>query len=414
MSNVKLFLFIIVTQLIVANAYPAVPNILSCDEDQWRDTKELIESRGFIRETHKVTTKDGYILTVFRLRDYCALVERPKPVILQHGLLDTSRSWLVASPGGHAYEAETADENNIGNTLGFELGKRCFDVWLPNSRGNKYSFEHERLTNQSLQFWDFTYDEMIMYDLPATIDYILTKTEHKSLNYVGHSQGTLIMFGLLSTRPEYQEKVDKFIALAPVARVSNIYTPFRHLSKFYFAFSWMSSMKGPFLLSTTAKRYITRFICNSPVRSLCSNLLFSISGFSQDNLNISRIGVYSAEYPGGTSFKNMLHWLQAIRSGDFKKFDYGLTGNLEHYGSATPPRYNMDRIAKTKIYLFSARNDWLAPPEDVDFIRESLGTPPALDYVVPDDQFNHNDFLFSLKTGPLVNQKVYDILVDKL
>lgn len=37
-----------------------------------------------------------------------------------------------------------------------------------------------------------SYDEMIKYDLPATINFILKKTGQKQIYYVGHSQGTLI------------------------------------------------------------------------------------------------------------------------------------------------------------------------------------------------------------------------------
>lgn len=412
MVSSTFFVAVIVAHLAATSAYPALEVTLN-DEDVTRDTMQLIESRGYFGESHRVLTDDGYILTVFRFRNYCAMKQRPRPIVLHHGLLDTSRSWLVATPGGHAMEANTANDSNIGSTLGFELGKRCFDVWLPNSRGNRYSQEHIKYTNKSYEFWEFTYDEMIQYDLPVVIDYVLEMTGHKKLDYIGHSQGTLIMFGLLSTRPEYQAKVNKFLALAPVARCNHIHTSFRHLSKVYFLFSWLNKVKGPFLLSTSTKRYITRFICNSPVRTLCSNLLFAISGFSPDNLNVSRMGVYSHEYPGGTSMKNMVHWLQGVRSGEFKKFDYGSTKNVQVYGRPTPPPYQLGRINDTKIYLFSAVNDWLAPPEDVDFIRETIGTKLELDYVVPDAQFNHNDFLFSINAGKLVNRKVYEVLKDQ-
>lgn len=407
----KISLVVLLAHLALVNSYPAL-NILKCDPDQFLDSIGLIDSRGFLSETHRVTTADGYILSVHRLRSPCSIERRPRPTVLHHGLLETSRTFLVSSPGGHIDESEYANETNVGNTIAFELGKRCFDVWLPNSRGNKYSQEHRIYTNKSLEFWDFSYDEMIRYDLPAVVDYILEETEHKNLDYIGHSQGTLIMFGLLSTRQDFNKKINKFIALAPVARVQHIHTPFKYFSKLYLLFSWMNKAKGPFMLSTTAKQYITRFICNSPVRSLCSNVLFAISGFSNNNLNLTRIGVYSAEYPGGTSFKNMVHWLQGIRSGDFKRYDYG-SKNFDIYGQSIPPKYDLKQITHPNIYLFSARNDWLAPPEDVDFIRSEIGSKPKVDYVVPNDQFNHNDFMFALRSGELVNQKIYNILTDK-
>jgi len=35
---------------------------------------------------------------------------------------------------------------------------------------------------------------------------------------------------------------------------------------------------------------------------------------------------------GGTSAKNLLHWTQNMRSGDFRPFDYGAKGNMVAYG----------------------------------------------------------------------------------
>ena len=37
------------------------------DPDVGKSTVELIEARGYVAETHQVTTADGYILTMHRL-----------------------------------------------------------------------------------------------------------------------------------------------------------------------------------------------------------------------------------------------------------------------------------------------------------------------------------------------------------
>lgn len=49
--------------------------------------------------------------------------------------------------------------------------------------------------------------EMAELDMPAIIDAILSRTGFKNLHYVGHSRGTTVMFALLASQPEYNDKV---------------------------------------------------------------------------------------------------------------------------------------------------------------------------------------------------------------
>ena len=45
---------------------------------------------------HDVTTDDGYILRLFRIQNKGTTIkEGLKPIILQHGLLDSSDTWLI-------------------------------------------------------------------------------------------------------------------------------------------------------------------------------------------------------------------------------------------------------------------------------------------------------------------------------
>ena len=58
---------------------------------------------------------------------------------------------------------------------------------------------------------------MIDYDLPAAFEYIHNVTK-KKIHYVGHSQGTLIMFGALSQKNiAIRSLLASFSALGPVA-----------------------------------------------------------------------------------------------------------------------------------------------------------------------------------------------------
>jgi len=53
----------------------------------------------------------------------------------------------------------------------------------------------------------FSWDEMVAYDLPAMINFILLTSGKSELFYVGHSQGSLIAFTGLSRDVQLAAKV---------------------------------------------------------------------------------------------------------------------------------------------------------------------------------------------------------------
>ena len=48
---------------------------------------------------------------------------------------------------------------------------------------------------------------------------------------------------------------------------------------------------------------------------MCENGFEIIAGPDKGNMNKTRLPVYMAHYPAGTSVKNMLHYAQMVRSG---------------------------------------------------------------------------------------------------
>ena len=78
---------IIFILLILFEALNALKQI---DPDEYRNTIELITSKGYPAEEHPVTTKDGYILRMHRIPNGKNGNHKPnKPIVfLQHGLLD--------------------------------------------------------------------------------------------------------------------------------------------------------------------------------------------------------------------------------------------------------------------------------------------------------------------------------------
>jgi hypothetical protein len=60
--------------------------------------------------------------------------------------------------------------------------------------------------------------------------------------------------------------------------------------------------------------------------------------------------------PGGTSAKNLIHWLQ-ILNGPLRQFDYGERKNLAVYNSTEPPYYDLNVFKQFDIDIFITKSD---------------------------------------------------------
>ncbi|OQR70799.1 gastric triacylglycerol lipase-like [Tropilaelaps mercedesae] len=152
----------------------------------------------------------------------------------------------------------------------------------------------------------------------------------ESLYYVGHSQGTMVMFGLLSIWPEYQKKVKAFAALAPVANVTTITSPIRWLTPLSDDLAqlieWMGT--GEFLSNSKFINFLAKTVCDLAItREICEDAIFLICGPDSQQLNITRLSVYLSHTPAGTSVRNVLHYAQLIKARRFQMYDFGVTEN---------------------------------------------------------------------------------------
>lgn len=398
------------------------------DPDEDRDIAQLIESRGFGCERHYITTEDGYILSVFRMINPLVdvnLVSKKRPIVLQHGLLASGVDFLIASPGGSIKEwvdrgfidndfnsiYDNSIDDTVANNLGFVLANLGYDVWISNTRGNVYSRNHTHLDpDKDSEFWQFTFDEMVAYDCPAVINHVLKETKQETLGWVGHSQGTLMMFGLLASKPEYSNIVKPFIALAPVARIDHIKSPIRLLSKIKPIVDYFKKHAEELLPNSGMIKHLEKHICTPKFHFICTDIVFMLMGFDSEQLNMTRLPVYAAHLPAGTSTWNIVHFSQLLKSTALLKYDFGVKGNLRKYGSPNPPKYPLEKINSTNIALFYSKNDLLADPKDVSILKSILKGPLLLDYLVPFKKWNHMDFTYGIQSGYYINRIVIDVL----
>ncbi|KAJ4730122.1 Lipase [Melia azedarach] len=318
----------------------------------------MVEKQNYVCEEHKVITKDGYILSMQRIpvgRSGGERGNRP-PVLLQHGLLMDAITWLLLPPE---------------KSLALVLADNGYDVWLANTRGTKYSRGHVSLSPDESVFWNWSWDELVAYDLPATFQYVHDQTGQK-LHYVGHSLGTLIALASFSEN-QLVNKLRSAALLSPIAYVGQMTSPLAKNAADNFlaeALYWLGL--DEFDPRGEAVIKLLKDICKKPGVD-CTNLLTSFTG-QNCCLNSSIVDIFLEHEPQPTATKNMIHLAQMIREGTIRMYDYkNEEVNKKHYGQPNPPAYNMTSIPNDlPLFLSYGGADALSDVNDVKILLDSL------------------------------------------
>ncbi|CAH2056966.1 unnamed protein product, partial [Iphiclides podalirius] len=409
-ANVTLNALIFLVFVAFANVlrFPAFPineqtkRSLGYPGDSLLNFTELTGHYGYASEEHSVVTDDGCVLRLFRItrgRKHRGRTRRP-PVILMHGLLQSSDAWLDAGP-----EAG----------LAYLLADAGFDLWVGNVRGNYYSRGHVRLdADKDAEYWQFSVDEIGRHDVPATINYVLKYTNSERVNYIGFSQGAGTYFVMCSERPEYCDKARVLVALAPAARQTNTKSlPYRTLMESVRSLEGVLKLSGvqevfskgalsqEFLAFFCQFSWLTEYVCG------IGEALFD--SFHPGSIRNETLRTLFGHFPAGTSVHNLVRYGQSMRSAKFEKFDYGKTKNLEVYGSSRPPEYNLSAVTLPVMVLYG-ESDHLVDPKDVFWLVSKL--PNVVETVKVDDPlWNHLDVTYSSLTKDRIFPKIYDILL---
>uniref|UniRef100_A0A670HKT4 Lipase n=1 Tax=Podarcis muralis TaxID=64176 RepID=A0A670HKT4_PODMU len=336
----------------------------SVDPEATMNISEIISFRGYPSEEYEVVTDDGYILSINRIphgkRNQSN--KDPKPtVFLQHGLFGSSDNWV---------------SNLDNNSLGFILADAGYDVWLGNSRGNTWSMKHINYTVEQEEFWQFSFDEMAKYDLPASINFILRKTGQEKIFYVGHSQGTTMAFIAFSTMPQLAQKIKMFFGLAP--SVNTVYS-ISPISAVIFGTKQFAAQ------SKTSKWFATN-LCNRFLLDHVCAIFFSLmNGFNVKNMNLTRINVYLSHCPAGTSVQNVLHWSQVAPK-------------------SSAPFYDIKQMT-IPTALWNGGNDWASTPKDFALLLPQVSNLVYHKFI-PD--WAHLDFILGFDAP----QRMYKEIVE--
>ncbi|KAJ8730393.1 hypothetical protein PYW07_017431 [Mythimna separata] len=303
----------------------------------------IITRNGYICETHTVISQ-GYVLNIHRIpRSKHGKRVPKKTVLLQHGLFASSADWIINGPG---------------KGLAYVLADAGYDVWMSNIRGNRYSKDHVWYKTDSQAYWDFSWHEVAMYDVPAVIDYILeTKGLNTKITYIGHSMGTTILFAMLTLKPEYNNILSAGFALAPVVYLSDMKSPLKSMAPIASNLAYLDGLQGTyeFIPKNSALGKISSTCNGENMDSLiCKNIVFYLCGFNERQFNKTLLPVFLAHLGTGTSWKTAVHFSQEILSGKFQKYDYGYLNNWSIYGTTSPPEYDLtitSTMAVLKLFV---------------------------------------------------------------
>ena len=362
------------------------------------DYKSYITNLNLNLEEVEIITEDRYINTIWILTSKDRLNRNGESLVLQHGLLDGAFTWLILGQ----------------DSLAKKLCEEGYIVYLPYVRGTQFSRSHlDYDSSLNSEYWEFSFDEIAQYDLPAVINYIKERDKVEKVTYIGHSQGTLIYFLSYMNNPEFLEKnIKKYVALGTVPNVNNA----THFLIKLFEKSGILNLIPIQNFLTFPKEIGKIFVpfCTSKARGLCNKILSVCFGGLEDTgrIDYERLGKTIFMYePGGTSLRNMKHWIQIYKAKRLQKYDYGELKNLIHYGAVNPPVYDLNQMKKYSIpslMTISDADPFANPQDTIEFI-DNIENKNIVQ-ILSLSNYNHIDYFWADSAIEEIFPKVIDFI----
>lgn len=359
----------------------AVP--VSVDPDTTATFQQLCLESGFQVEEYAVTTDDGYILTLYRIPGELDEEETTSkfPLLMFHGLFGNAEALVVNGPD---------------LSPAFVLARMGYDVWIGNSRGSSHSLDHLWLSSNSSEYWQFTWNEMSQYDLPASIDFVLDRTQYPQLAYMGHSQGSTLIIGLLSDMPEWADKVAVAVCLVPDMTQLNMTNVFG-IALYDSTILQEMAAANISALTLGTQSNLEAFCAQRPGNCNELDLGQWADMIVADGANSTRLPVIVSHEPDNSSILNLIYWQQLRHRSDYNipKFDYGEAGNLQRYGQPTPPLYDLGQI-RAPLSIYYGNKDTSADPTDAYWAEDKLRNNQHMKQlrVIRYQDFGHFSFIW--------------------
>ncbi|XP_047985470.1 lipase 1-like [Leguminivora glycinivorella] len=300
------------------------------------DLVQDTEASGYSMQVHQLHSEDGYILIMHRIpygKDETKtgpVVRQKPPVLLMHGIMGSSADFVNQGPK---------------SKFAFVVADAGFDVWLGNARGNPYSRAHSILDpdNSSADFFNFSWEEVAIYDVRAMVDYILGATSSPQIRYIGDAEGGTWFLILNILKPEYNKKFQMAQLLDPVGYTK--YFPSEELKL-------VADMIEP--LYTYAQELGIAEISSLNIQENVTEIRVTGQVALQSIVSyIASLGGYRSM---GTSLKQLVHLAQNIRDQSFRSWNYGEKINKQIYGAKSPARYDLSQVTVYTVLYYRKNN----------------------------------------------------------
>lgn len=153
---------------------------------------------------------------------------------------------------------------------------------------------------------------MGLYDIPATVDFILEATNRSKLDaYIAHSEGTTQFFIGQTLKPDYYAKnIELFVALAPVVRLEHTTNaPTKTFAKAWPVLVNFVKMTGMYNLAYQSQPVAEAL--SAACRADISFCMFTVEGTWNSSKYIQdavRMPDVKAHIPDGAGYRNTVHF----------------------------------------------------------------------------------------------------------
>ena len=167
------------------------------------------------------------------------------------------------------------------------------------------------------EYWNFDWEEMGMYDVPAAIDFILTKaTNFKQVAYIGHSQGTTQLLAAATLKPDYfKEKISIAALMSPVASMHNNQIKLYDLLGMKLNRIFLKTQIDLFhtwniLPFDYTRSGVLGTLCGLFDGALCDMIIKYVLNYDPNIDNQERYSVIASNMPAGNGWRNLAHYAQ--------------------------------------------------------------------------------------------------------